>query len=184
MVPAPAPLDLAGFSFGAIIGGLVAARLGARVRRFVLLGPGGLGLEPAPVRPLLRLKAGMSEEAVRHVHRQNLLTLMLARPASADELAVTLQIDNVTRSRFRSGTIPVSDSLRRALPRVHARLAGIWGGHDAFTGHHVAESQQVLAGFDPDFEARVIGPAGHWVNYEAADQVNALLTEWLARPAR
>jgi len=73
---------------------------------------------------------------------------------------------------------------RRALPRVHARLAGIWGGHDAFTGHHVAESQQVLAGFDPDFEARVIEPAGHWVNYEAADQVNALLTEWLARPAR
>ena len=184
MVPAPASLDLAGFSFGAIIGGLVAARLGARVRRFVLLGPGGLGLEPAPVRPLLRLKAGMSEEVVRQVHRQNLLTLMLARPASADELAVTLQIDNVTRSRFRSGTIPASDSLRRALPRVHARLAGIWGGHDAFTGHHVAESQQVLAGFDPDFEARVIGPAGHWVNYEAADQVNALLTEWLARPAR
>ena len=42
----------------------------------------------------------------------------------------------------------------------------------------------MLAGFDPDFEARVIGPAGHWVNYEAADQVNALLTEWLARPAR
>lgn len=184
IVPAPASLDLAGFSLGAIIGGLVAARLGARVRRFVLLGPGGLGLEPAPVRPLLRLDAGMDEEAVRHVHRQNLLTLMLARPASADELAVTLQIDNVTRSRFRSGTIPISDSLRLALPRVRARLAGIWGGHDTFTRHHVAESQQVLAGFDPDFEAQVIEPAGHWVNYEAADQVNALLTEWLARPAR
>jgi pimeloyl-ACP methyl ester carboxylesterase len=30
----------------------------------------------------------------------------------------------------------------------------------------------------------VIEPAGHWVNYEAADQVNALLADWLARPAR
>jgi pimeloyl-ACP methyl ester carboxylesterase len=184
ILPAPAPFALFGFSMGAIIGGLVAARLGARVRRFVLLGPGGLGLEPAPVRSLLRLEPGMGREAVRHVHRQNLLTLMLARPESADELAVTLQIDNVTRARFRSGTIPASDSLRRALPHVRARLFGIWGGHDAFTGHHVAESRRVLAGFDPGFEGRVIEPAGHWVNYEAADDVNALLAEWLARPAR
>jgi 2-hydroxy-6-oxonona-2,4-dienedioate hydrolase len=183
LLPAPAPLDLAGFSMGAIIGGLVAARLGARVRRLVLLGPGGLGLEPAPPRALRRLEPGMGPEAVRHVHRQNLLTLMLARPESADELAVTLQIDNVTRSRFRSGTIPISDALRRALAHVRARLAGIWGGHDAFTGHHLAESRRVLAGFDPAFEARVIEPAGHWVNYEAADEVNALLAEWLARPA-
>jgi len=184
LLPAPARLDLAGFSMGAIIGGLVAARLGARVRRLVLLGPGGLGLEPAPPRALLRLEPGMGPEAVRHVHRQNLLTLMLARPESADELAVTLQIDNVTRSRFRSGTIPISDALRRALAHVRARLAGIWGGHDAFTGHHLAESRRVLAGFDPAFEAHVIEPAGHWVNYEAGDEVNALLAEWLARPAR
>ena len=184
LLPAPAVFDLAGFSMGAIVGGLVAARLGARVRRFVLLGPGGLGLVPAPVRTLLRLEPGMDGEAVRHVHRQNLLTLMLARPESADELAVTLQIDNVARSRFRSGTIPVSDDLLRALPAVRAHLAGIWGGRDAFTGHHLAESRQVLAAFDPQLDARVIERAGHWVNYEAADQVNALLEEWLARPAR
>jgi len=184
IAPPPAVLDLAGFSLGAIIGGLVAARLGARVRRFVLLGPGGLGLEPAPVRSLLRLEAGMSEEEVRHVHRQNLLTLMLARPESADELAVTLQIDNVARSRFRSGTIPVSDDLLRALPAIRAHLAGIWGGRDAFTGHHLVESRQVLAAADPTLDAAVIEPAGHWVNYEAADEVNQLLEEWLARPAR
>ena len=184
LLPAPAVFDLAGFSMGAIIGGLVTARLGARARRLVLLGPGGLGLVPAPVRTLLRLEPGMDGEAVRHVHRQNLLTLMLARPESADELAVTLQIDNVARSRFRSGTIPVSDVLLRALPAVRADLDGIWGGRDAFTGHHLAESRQVLAAFDPQLDARVIERAGHWVNYEAADQVNALLEEWLARPAR
>jgi len=184
MLPGPAPFDLAGFSMGAIIGGLVAARLGARARRFVLLGPGGLGLVPAPVRTLLRLEAGMDGEAVRHVHRQNLLTLMLARPESADELAVTLQIDNVARSRFRSGTIPVSDVLLRALPAIRAHLAAIWGGHDAFTGHHLAESRRVLAAADPTLDAAVIESAGHWVNYEAADQVNRLLLEWLARRAR
>jgi pimeloyl-ACP methyl ester carboxylesterase len=184
LLPEPAGFDLAGFSMGAIIGGLVAARLGARVRRLVLLGPGGLGLVPAPVRTLLRLEPGMDGEAVRHVHRQNLLTLMLARPESADELAVTVQIDNVARSRFRSGTIPVSDVLLHALPAVRSHLAGIWGGRDAFTGHHLGESREVLAAVVPTLDAAVIEAAGHWVNYEAADHVNALLEEWLARPAR
>ena len=154
------------------------------VPRLVLLGPGGLGLVPAPVRTLLRLEPGMDGEAVRHVHRQNLLTLMLARPESADELAVTVQIDNVARSRFRSGTIPVSDVLLRALPAVRWHLAGIWGGRDAFTGHHLGESREVLAAVDPTLDAAVIEAAGHWVNYEAADRVNTLLEEWLARPAR
>jgi pimeloyl-ACP methyl ester carboxylesterase len=184
MLPPSAELDLAGFSFGAIIGGLVAARLGARVRTLVLLGPGGLGLEPAPPRALLRLEPGMGPEAVRQVHRENLRTLMLADPESADELAVTLQIDNVRRSRFRSGTIPVSDVLLRALPAIRAHLAGIWGGRDAFTGHHQAEIRAVLATADPGIETRVIGPAGHWVNYEAAPEVNALLPEMLARRTR
>lgn len=181
MLPAPAVLDLAGFSFGAIIGGLVAARLGARVRTLALLGPGGLGLTPATPRALLRLEPGMGPEAVRHVHRENLRTLMLARPESADELAVTLQIDNVRRARFKSGTIPVSDVLFRALPAVRAHLAGIWGGRDAFTSHHQAEIRQVLVAADPEVETRVIETAGHWVNYEAPEAANALLVELLAR---
>lgn len=184
MLPPPAVFDLAGFSFGAIIGGLVAARLGARLRTLVLLGPGGLGLEPAAPRALLRLEPAMAPEAVRHVHRENLRTLMLARPESADELAVTLQIDNVRRARFKSGTIPVSDVLLRALPAVRAHLAGIWGGRDAFTSHHLEESRRVLAAADPRFEMRVIDRAGHWVNYEAAEEVNALLAEMLARRTR
>jgi pimeloyl-ACP methyl ester carboxylesterase len=181
VLPPPADFDLAGFSFGAIVGGLVAARLGARVRTLVMIGPGGLGLTPAPARALLRLEPGMDAEAIRRVHRENLLTLMLARRESADELAVTLQIDNVRRSRFKSGSIPVSDVLRRALPAVRAHLVAIWGGRDAFTGHHLAESRRVLAETDPTIETRVIAPAGHWVNYEAAAEVNALLIEWLTR---
>ncbi len=184
MLSPPAAFDLAGFSFGAIIGGLVAARLGARLRTLVLLGPGGLGLEPASPRPLLRLEPGMTPEAIRQVHRENLRTLMLARPESADELAVTLQIDNVRRARFKSGTIPVSDVLLRALPAVRAHLAGIWGGRDAFTSHHLDESRRVLAAADPRFEMRVIDGAGHWVNYEAAEEVNALLAEMRARRTR
>jgi pimeloyl-ACP methyl ester carboxylesterase len=49
-----AELDVAGFSFGGIIAGLVAARLGHRVRALALIGAGGIGLPLArTLRPLL-----------------------------------------------------------------------------------------------------------------------------------
>ena len=56
VVPRPAPLDLAGFSFGGIIAGLVAARQGPRVRHLVLVGPNGMALPRAPGPPLARIR--------------------------------------------------------------------------------------------------------------------------------
>ena len=181
MLPPPAELDLAGFSFGGIIGGLVAARLGSRIRRLVLLGAGGLGLAAPPPRALLRTESTMSPEEIRHVHRENLRILMLASPESADDLAVALQMENLQRARFKSGTIPQSDVLRRALPAIRARIAGIWGERDAFTGARLEECRRVLASVQGDLDWRVIEGAGHWVTYEAAEQVNAALFELLAR---
>jgi len=183
ILPAPASLDLAGFSFGGIIGGLVAARLGRRVRRLVLLGPGGLGLGPLPSRPLQRIEAAMAREEIRRVHRDNLCVLMLGSAESADDLAVSLQIENLKRARFKSGAIPQSDVLRKALPAIRARIAAIWGGRDAFMGTRLEECRRVLASVQEGLDLRVIEPAGHWVTYEAADRVNAALFDLLARPS-
>jgi pimeloyl-ACP methyl ester carboxylesterase len=183
MLPPPAALDLAGFSFGGIIGGLVAARLGRRIRTLVVLGAGGLGLGPPPPRALLRVESAMAPEQIRRVHRENLRSLMLGDPASADDLAVSLQIENLRRARFKSGTVPQSDVLRQALPAIRARIAGIWGERDAFTGGRLDECRRVLASVQGDLDLRVIAGAGHWVTYEAADQVNAALLELLGHRA-
>ena len=170
VLPPPTALDLAGFSFGGIIGGLVAARLGRRIRTLVVLGVGGLGLGPPPPRALLRLESAMAPEEIRRVHRENLRILMLGDPASADDLAVSLQIENLRRARFKSGTIPQSDVLRQALPAIRSRIAGIWGTRDAFTGGRLDECRRVLASIQGDLDLRVI---------EGADQVNAALLELL-----
>jgi pimeloyl-ACP methyl ester carboxylesterase len=181
MLPAPTRFDVAGFSFGGIIGGLVAERLGRRVSTLVLLGTGGLGLPPGSPRRLARIESTMTPEEIRRVHRANLLTLMLARPESADELGVSLQIENLARARFKSGTIPQSDVLRRALPAIRARIAGIWGERDAFADGRLDECRRVLASAQEDLEFRVIEGAGHWVIYEAAHEVNTALVELLTR---
>ncbi len=137
LVPPPVDFDLAGFSFGGIIAGLVAARLGPRVRTLVLLGAG------------------------------------------VDDLAVFLQMENIRLARFKSGTIPASDTLLRALPSVRARIASILGGRDAFMAARLEDYRRVLASVEPDLDFRVIAGAGHWAIYEAADEVNRTLGDVL-----
>lgn len=179
VVPTPARFDLAGFSFGGIIAGLVAAREGARVGTLVLLGPGGMALPAAPLRRLRRLRPEMTPGDARETHRENLRILMLADPAKADDLAVHVQMENIRRARFKSGGIPESDALSRALPAVRARLVAIWGERDAFTGPNIELRRRTLASFQSGLDFRVVEGAGHWAIYEAAERVNVALLEAL-----
>ena len=181
VVAGPEEFDLAGFSFGGIIAGLVAARLGARVRTLVLFGPGGLGLPRSAMPALVPVQPGMTDEAVRQVHRDNLRILMIADPDKVDPLAVTLQIDNLRRARFRSGRIPESDALVRVLPEVRARIVTVWGERDAFVGGDLDARRRVFAPFQSAADFRVIAGAGHWLPYEAADEVNAILRAVVSR---
>lgn len=182
LVPAPAALALAGFSFGSIVTGLVAARLGTRISAVILVGAGGLGLpsEAAALR-LERFAPGMGEAETREAHRANLRTLMLGDPAAADALAVHLQIDNVRRTRFKSGDIPTSGVLLRALPAIRAPLTAMWGERDAFVAPRVEDRRRVVAGIHPGVDFRVLPGAGHWAIYEAAETVNRALLEIVSR---
>lgn len=180
VVPPPAEIRLAGFSFGGIVAGLVAARRRRRVHTLVLVGPNGMALPRGDTRPLRRIDARMSPAEARAAHRENLRILMLGDPARADDLAVDLHIDNLRRARFKSAGIPESDTLLRALPAVTARIAGIWGERDAFAVPYLGERRSVLARFQSDLDFRIVPDAGHWVPYEAPEQVTAFLMEMLA----
>jgi pimeloyl-ACP methyl ester carboxylesterase len=187
VVPPPEPFDMAGFSFGSIIAGLVAARVGGRLARLVLLGAGGLGLGAVPMPRLAQIEPGMTAADLERVHRHNLGALMIADPRNADDLAVHLQMENIRRARFKSGTIPISDFLLKALPSIRARLGGIWAERDAFMGpraEHIAEGRRILASVEPDLDFRVIAGAGHWAIYEAADAANAALLDMLTNRDR
>ena len=175
LAPPPGALDIAGFSFGSIIGGLVAARLGRRVRTLVMISPGGLGLPLAELPPLLRIDRSMSPEAVRRAHAENLARLMIGDPAKVDDLAVFVHMENVRRARFKSGSIPGSDALLRALPHVTAPIRTIWGSRDAFFRGQLEARQRILTAEHPGHVSHVIEGAGHWVPYESAPEVNRLL---------
>ena len=179
IVPRDAELRLAGFSFGGVIGGSVAAQLGDRLRHFVVVGSNGLGLDRSPT-PLRKVPAGADTTEEFATHRYNLNQLMIADPAKIDELALYLQKTNHARARMRSRRFSRSDALAQALPRVKARLDGIWGERDATAYPHLDERARVLRSVQPGAGFAVVPGAGHWVQYEAADRFNALLAEFMA----
>lgn len=174
-----APLQVAGFSFGGVIAGHLAAQLGARVRVLVLVAPGGLGAQRGEMPDLIPRMPKMSAAEIEAAHRRNLEILMLADPASVDALALHIQQRNTTLHRVKSRPISATDTLAQALRRVPARKAAIWGEKDATVGAYLAQRQDILHGIDPSTEFRVMPGIGHWVMYEAPEEFATLLTELL-----
>ena len=177
LLPAAATVHIAGFSFGGVLGGHVAAQLGERARGLTIVGSNGLGLVRSPT-PLERVRADMGEADALAIHRYNLGQLMIADPAKIDELAIHIQAANAPRARVRSRRFSRSDALLRALPAVTARLDGIWGERDATAYPHLDERARVLRSVQPGARFAVVPGAGHWVQYEAADRFNPLLAEF------
>lgn len=53
----------------------------------------------------------------------------------------------------------------------------MWGQRDAFVAPRFEERRRLLARFQADLDFRLVDGAGHWVIYEAAERVNAMLLE-------
>ena len=170
---------MAGFSFGGVIGGNVAAQLGDRLQGFTVVGSNGLGLTRQPT-DLRRVPADADEETEFATHRYNLNQLMIHDPAKIDEVALYLQKTNHARARMRSRRFSRSGALVEALPLIKARLDGIWGERDATAYPHLDERAATLRGVQPGARFAVVPGAGHWVQFEAADEFNRLIAEFVA----
>src|SRR5437588_6440533 len=100
VLPKGAVPHIAGFSFGGVLGGHVAAQLGDRLRALTIVGSNGRGLVRQPT-ALKRVPAGAPAAEALAVHRHNLGVLMIADRAMIDELAVYIQSQNAPRGRVR-----------------------------------------------------------------------------------
>jgi len=175
-LPGEGRFHLAGFSFGGVLGGHVAASLGEQVRGFTIVGSNGLGLPRQPTE-LERQKPGGTVEELLTIAKHNLGVLMIADKDKIDDLAVYIQYTNAPRGRVRSRRFSRTGTLIQALPRVMAQLSGIWGGRDAGANPYLDERKRALGEIQPGLRFEIIPGAGHWVAYEAADRFNPILAE-------
>lgn len=168
--------DLAGFSFGAMVAGMVAAQYPARVARLVLVGAPGLGIAPEKA---IRLRAWrhLADAAGRdEVHRANLAALMLLHAESITETALSVHVANVLRDRMKGRSLSRTDVLARALLQVKVPVHAIYGAEDAlYRGRMEALAPALRQA--PGFRAlTLVEGAGHWVQFERADAFNAALS--------
>jgi pimeloyl-ACP methyl ester carboxylesterase len=173
------PIALAGFSFG----GLAAAHLAARrpqVRQLALFGAAGHGSKRRPrgeLRPWRNALQSGDTAALTATMRHNLAVHMLHDDADIDALAVRIHTDACLRTRFRSKGISLAGGLAAALEKHRAPLLIAFGEHDV-TAEPLAVIQRLSEG-RADCRTHIAAGAGHWVQYERAEEIDALLLEWL-----
>lgn len=173
-----AACDVVGFSYGGLVGGLLAAQHPARVQHLVLVGAPGLGLRDKrlPLTPWRDLPDGNARNAV---HRSNLAALMFHQPDSIDELAVALQAANTARDRMRARKLALTDILARTLLDVGCPVDAIYGREDALFCSELDELAELLESFPGFGELVLIPGAGHWVQFEDVGTFNRQLLRLL-----
>ncbi len=177
----PGPIHLVGFSFGGAVAAAVAARLGPRIAALTLLGPGGFGNPVGRSISLQSMPRGGSEAQRRKVIAHNLSRWMLARTPDPDDPVVDIQQRNIARARFDSRRISLQDNLPGNLARLACPVQIIWGADDPLAYPSIEERQQRCRAARRDIAFHTIPGAGHWVQYEAATAVNALLISFHAK---
>jgi pimeloyl-ACP methyl ester carboxylesterase len=175
LIGAGTPIDLGGFSFGGLTAARFAVQRGA-IRRFAVLGSGGHGTLRRMTAEMINWRAAPDREAERAALLNNLAALMLHDKAAIDALAFEIHDISCHGTRFRSKEVSHSGGLRHALDVLGTRGVAtllLWGEFDVTADPRPLVAQVVGEG--PRREGTVIDGAGHWAQYERADEVNARL---------
>jgi 2-hydroxy-6-oxonona-2,4-dienedioate hydrolase len=180
LVPPGELFDMAGFSFGGVIGGHVAAMLDGTAASMTFVGSGGMGLGRPLRRKMVSWRKAETPESLMEAHGHNLRALMLERPESVDETALHIQWRNTNQARTKSAPISLRKTLNAALPGTHVALAGIWGEIDITAVGFLDERRDFLTALQADAPFVVVPNAGHWVMYESPDAFITALQSVLA----
>ncbi|MEY4285319.1 MAG: hypothetical protein RL111_1994 [Pseudomonadota bacterium] len=159
------PVDVAGFSFGGMLAGLIAASYPNRFSTVLILGTPGLGLFDGPPPHIRGFTPEMSDEQRQAVHRHNLKSFMLHHEDSITEETLLIQSLNVARDRLKRRRLARTDVVVQAQHRWQRPVHFAFGAKDAMYPdrlHRIEPlfSPQRLSSFT------LIPDAGHWTMYE------------------
>ena len=168
------PVDVAGFSFGGMLAGLIAAAHPQRFRTVLMLGTPGLGLFDGPPPHIRGFHPEMDNAQRQDVHRHNLKAFMLHHNDSITEEALLIQSLNVARDRLKRRRLARTDVVVQAQHRWVAPVHMAFGVHD---GLYPDRLHRIEPLFSPGrlHSFTLIPDAGHWAMYERPQAVN----EWI-----
>lgn len=167
------------FSFGGSVTSQMLLVHPGRQEGLVLCSAAGFMKPTAPPMQKVRGKAG---DALVETHRANLGSIMIADAGRIDARALRIQHENTMQSRLRAMFLDRGKMLYEVLPGFRPPVTAIWGEKDAFMAPGtLAQRRDLLLRAKPDAEVHILPGVGHWVAYEAPDEVTAILRDFLAR---
>jgi pimeloyl-ACP methyl ester carboxylesterase len=175
LLGANTPFQLSGFSFGGLVSANLAAR-GMPVKSLAILGPGGHGGPRRERGKLVNWKRAVGDEELREAMRFNLWAHMLYADEAIDPFALDIHTYSCVQTRFRSRGISGRDLLGPALDDYSGQTLIVWGAHDI-----TCEPEYLMANMiEPHANRKgiILPEMGHWVQYEAAEQTNAIMLDW------
>lgn len=176
LIPHEQVFELAGFSFGGIVGGHVALAQAGRIQRLIFVGSPPFGLASGgPANDVKAVSPELSLDQARPIHLHNLATLMFADAATIDALALRVHHDNLVRSRLRSRKIARAGTLAQAMRDAPCPLHGIWGERDVTVHPDLASLRELFLQCGPDNSFELLDGVGHWAIYEDPERFNARL---------
>ena len=176
VVGADAHFDLVGFSFGGLLAGPIARVNARRVSRLIIVGTPILGLATTgPANALVAVPPGLPPDEAVRIYRGNLEKLMVHDPAAVDELAMTLHMENMAKTRLRSRGIARRTIAADSLRGLTCGMGFVYGDGDVTLAPDLDTVRAAATEIQSDAPFHVLPGTGHWVQYEAADAFNALL---------
>ena len=174
------PLLMAAFSFGSVIASGLAVKMGAQLKKISLVGPAGFGIKRAvPIETRSMRSAGDSVQAQEEVMRHNLRAIMLYYPESITAEMLALHRIHIKKTRFDSRPLSLSPLLLNNLKQLKCPIQIMWGEHDQYAhpmlDARIALTREAL----PSALIQKIERAGHWAQYENAQETNRLLLAFL-----
>ncbi len=173
------PFFLGAFSFGSVVSSGLAIQFGERIKKMSVIGPAGFGIKRAvPIDTRSMRSAGNSIEAQNEVMRHNLNAIMLYDPASITDEMLAMHRVHINQTRFDSRPLSLSPLLLANLKQLSCPLQILWGEHDQYAHPKLDERMQLTQHALPTARLAKIARAGHWAQYENAEDVNRAMVEF------
>ena len=175
------PFHLVGFSFGGMLGSLVAASYDTQCLTFTAVGASGFGDLHYIVDGIVMPTLEMTTQKTQDIHTNNLRLLMFAPLSEIDALSLYIHQTNVKRGRIKSRGMSMTDALIKALPHIKAKIGGIWGELDSTGGglKAIYERANIFRKYQPEAPFDIIYGAGHWVMHEQPQVFTKILLQQL-----
>lgn len=141
--------------------------------------PGGIAVPRAPaMRGVRHLSGADLADAIRF----NLNSIMFADPGTVCPQAMRIQYEGSARARLNVARLDWGARLGETMPGYEGKISAVWGDKDVFPQtEELPERPNLIRSWCPQAECHMLEGVGHWTQYEAAEEVNTILRNLMAR---